>query len=159
MHLILCNSCSGDSCLPLLCQYCRNVKYYYKVGLSICGFGSILVIALLILLCKPISILFGADSVTLGYIVNVIPEFSLGFIALAFNVMISAYLYSTERSLQATVISTLRSIVVSPMIIMLLPELFGENVIWYTFLIYEAIVLIVAANLLKYTERNGIVFK
>lgn len=137
----------------------EDIKFYFKVGVGICGFGSVVVTALLILLCNPISILFGADTVTLDYIEKVIPQYAIGFIALAFNVMISAYLYSTERSLQATTISTLRSIVVSPIIIMFLPEVFGANVIWFTFLIYEAIVLIVAFALLKHSERNGVRFE
>lgn len=137
----------------------KDIKYYYKMGLGICGFGSILVTVLLILLCRPISILFGSDAVTLEYIAKVMPQFSLGFVALAFNVMISAYLYSTERSMQSTIISILRSLIVSPIIIVFLPEVFGVNIIWFTFLIYEAIVVIVSFTLLKHSERNGIVFK
>lgn len=137
----------------------KEIKFYFHVGLGICGLGSILVTALIILLCKPICIMFGADTVTIEYILEVIPKFSMGFIAMSFNVMISAYLYSTERSLDSTVISVLRSIIVSSSVILLLPKVFGANVIWFTFLIYEAIVLIVAIVLLKHSERNGIEFK
>ena len=91
----------------------KDMRFYFKSGLWICGLGSSLVTALVVLLCKPICILFGADAVTIEYILKVLPQFSVGFIAMAFNVMISAYLYSTERSLQSTIISVLRSIVVS----------------------------------------------
>lgn len=137
----------------------KDIKYYYKVGLAICGIGSIVVTALIILACKPTSIMFGANEETLEYIAKVMPQYAIGFVALAFNVMISAYLYSTERSMQATIISVLRSLIVSPIIIILLPSFFGKVVIWFTFLIYETIVLIVAFTLQKHSERNGMVFK
>ena len=77
---------------------------------------------------------------------------------MAVNVMISSYLYSTERSRQAAGISVLRSIIVNLAVILILPYIFGESVIWFSSLIYETIVLIVAVALLKYSERNGIRF-
>ena len=42
------------------------------------------------------------------------------------------------------------------LLILLLPTLFGPRIIWYTFGIYEGLVLIVAWILLKRSERNGI---
>lgn len=78
---------------------------------------------------------------------------------MAFNVMISSYLYSTERSVQAIIINFLRSIVVSSIVILGLPAILGEGIIWHTFGFYEAIVLVVAFILLKRSERDGVVFK
>ena len=78
---------------------------------------------------------------------------------MASNVMISAYLYSTERSGQAVVINFLRSIVVNSGVILILPKIAGAGIIWSCFGIYEAIVLVIAVILLKHSERNGIVFK
>lgn len=96
---------------------------------------------------------------TQSYVLKVLPQFAVGFVVMAVNVMISSYLYSTERSLQATSISILRSIVVNAAVILILPYLFGEGTIWFSLLIYESIVLIIAAALLKHSERNGIRFK
>jgi len=87
------------------------------------------------------------------------PLYSAGFIVSALNVMISTYLYSTERSSQSTIISVLRSLVVNAAVILRLPEIFGADAIWLTFAVYEAIVLIIAVVLLRHSERNGIVFK
>lgn len=137
----------------------EDLKFYFKTGLGICGVGSILVAILAVLLGRPICILFGASGATLEYILGVLPKFAVGFIAMAFNVLTCAYLYSTERSLQSTVISILRSIIISSAVILLLPEIFGVDVIWFTLVIYEAVVLIVAVALLKHSERNGIHFK
>lgn len=136
-----------------------DLTFYFKTGLKISFLGSLFVTILAVLLGRHICILFGTDDVTQSYVLKVLPQFAVGFVVMAVNVMISSYLYSTERSLQATSISILRSIVVNAAVILILPYLFGEGTIWFSLLIYESIVLIIAAALLKHSERNGIRFK
>ena len=87
------------------------------------------------------------------------PMYCWGFVVMAFNVLISAYLYSTDRAVQAVVINVLRSIVVNVAVILLLPNLFGPDAIWTTPGVYEIIALAVAFGLLKHSERNGVIFK
>lgn len=86
------------------------------------------------------------------------PIYTLGFLVMAFNTMISAYLYSTKRSKQADIISLLRSFIVNTVVILALPAVFGSGAVWYAFAVYEAIVLAVAVVLLRRSEKNGIVF-
>lgn len=135
-----------------------DLRFYFKVGLWINFIGSIIITGLILGFSRPICMLFGADAETLEYTLRVLPQYIWGFVVMSFNVMISAYLYSTERSLQAVIINFLRSFVVSTAAILLLPAIFGANIVWFTFGIYEALVLMIAAALLKYSERNGIVF-
>lgn len=137
----------------------KDLKFYLKTGLIIVFVGSILVTGLIIAFSEPICVLFGAEGETLEYIVQVMPMYAVGFIVMAFNVLICSYLYSTERSTQSTIISFLRSIVINTAVILLLPELFGAEAVWITFAVYEAIVLVIAVVLTKHSERNGIVFK
>lgn len=73
--------------------------------------------------------------------------------------MISAYLYSTERTGYAIVLNICRALVLNTAIITGLPALLGSGVIWYTYGISEGSVLIVAFVLLRLSERKGIVFK
>lgn len=137
----------------------KNLKFYFKAGLGISFFGSVFITILAVFFGRNICILFGADMVTQEYVLKVLLQFAIGFIAMALNVMISSYLYSTERTVQAISISILRSIVVNVAVILILPYIFGEGIIWFTLLIYEAIVFVVALVLLKQSERNGITFK
>lgn len=37
--------------------------------------------------------------------------------------------------------------------------LFGSDIIWYTFVLYEAVILILAFVLLRCSERNSIIYK
>lgn len=135
-----------------------GLHYYFKSGLKISVLGSVGVTVLAVLFGKYICQLFGTDAVTQEYVIKVLPQFAVGFIAVAINVMISSYLYSTERSGYALCISVLRSLVLNIAVILLLPKIFGEGIIWFSLLIYEAIVLIIAITLLKRSENDGLQF-
>lgn len=137
----------------------RDLKYFFRAGLLINVIGSIVIYFLLFVVSAPICKLFGADAETLELTVECIPKYAWGFSVMAINTIISAYLYSTKRSYQAIIMNTLRSFVFSLAVILLLPAVFGAEIIWHTFGIYEALVLAVALVLLKSSEKNGIVFK
>lgn len=134
----------------------KDLKFYFKVGILTNFFGSLLVTGLILLFSRPVCNLFGADPATLEYILKIMPQYAWGFVVMAFNVMISAYLYSTERSIPAILLNFLRSIVISAGVILILPRVIGPEVIWVTFGIYETMVLVCAVILLKHTERKGI---
>lgn len=136
-----------------------DLKYYFRAGLIINFVGSIVIYALLFFVGAPVCRLFGADSETLAYTVASMPKYAWGFSVMALNTIISAYLYSTKRSGQAIVMNVLRTFVFDLAIILILPELFPPDIIWYTFGIFELMVLIVAVYITKRSERNGVVFK
>lgn len=136
-----------------------DMKFYFKTGIWTNFIGSIILTSLILLFSRAICTLFGADTTTLEYTLKVMPLYSWGFIVMSFNVMISAYLYSTERSVYAIILNVLRSIVINSAVIMLLPTILGANIVWFSFGIYEAIILIFAVFLLKHSERNGITFR
>lgn len=137
----------------------KDLKFYFKAGLSISAVGSAVITILAILLGKQICVLFGADATTTEYVATALPQFAVGFIITAVNVMISAYLYSTERSALSTSISILRSLIINSAVILILPHIFGNGAIWFSLLVYEAIVLVIASILLRRSERNGIQFQ
>ena len=137
----------------------QDLKYYFRVGMTISVVGSIAVIGLILLFCCPICVMFGAKPDVLDYVIEAMPLYAWGFVPMAVNAMISSYLYSTKRSGYAIVLNILRSLVVSAAVILLLPAVFGADSIWLTFGIYELIVAAVSVVLLKVSERHGLVFK
>lgn len=136
----------------------EEMKYYFHAGLAINFVGGAVIYLLLILFGESVCSLFGTDAETLAYTVHVMPQYAWGFIVMSFNLMVSSYFYSTKRSRQADVVNLLRSFILNTAVILLLPRLFGANVIWHAFGIFEALVLVVAVLLLKRSERNGIQF-
>ena len=78
---------------------------------------------------------------------------------MSLNTIISAYMYSTKRTTWAVVFNVIRSFGFTTLITLALPAIFGGNIIWFTFGIYEALSFVFAVVLLKVSERNGIAFK
>lgn len=137
----------------------KSLHYYFRAGTMINFFGSLIVNGLLFVIGGAVCALFGADPATLEFTVRVMPLYSWGFVAVGITTNISSYLYSTKRSRQADVISILRSFVVNTLIILLLPGIFGGDIVWHSFGIAEAIVMVISIWLLVRSERRGIVFQ
>ncbi len=134
-----------------------ELRFYKKAGIWISGIGSAIITGIIIALTVPICILYAADAQTMAVTVPALPMYAWGFVVQAFNVVISAYLYSTTRTKQAIVINCLRSFAVNILVVLLLPRIFSPQIIWFTFGIYEAIVLIVAVILMQAADRKGII--
>jgi len=73
---------------------------------------------------------------------------------MALNVMIVAYLFSTNKSKQAIFINLLRGIVLTAVITFGVPAVFGGSFAWHTMGIYESLSLVIAIYLLKNTMKT-----
>ncbi len=137
----------------------KDLKYYFHAGLRINLASSVVIGAFLLLCSRSIFSLFGMDSITIDFAVDLLPKYIWGFLAVAPLMMTSAYLYSTKRTGQAITLNVCRSIVFNSIIIFAIPAIFGESAVWFAMGIYEAMALILAIALLKSSEKNGVVFK
>lgn len=137
----------------------ENLKHYYRAGQLISVVGSTLCVAVYITFPHFLCRLFGADAETIDFTAVHMWEYCWGFVVGSMNTILSAYFYSTKRSTHAIILNTIRSLVMNTLIIMLLPMLLGDGVVWHTFGIYEVLMLVIAIVLKKTSERNGIVYK
>lgn len=136
-----------------------DLKYYYKAGWYISLIGSALCVVIYVLFATPLCKLFGADPNTTHFTVVHMWEYCWGFVVASINTLLSAYFFSTKRSIQAIILNVARSLVFNVAIISLLPAMFGGSIVWHTFGIYEIFVLVVGLALKKHSERNGIVYQ
>lgn len=136
-----------------------DLKYYFHSGMLISLVGSTVIVILTVLFDRGICALFAVDAETLAMTVRSMPQYVWGFTVAGANILISAYLYSTKRSKQAIILNVMRSLVVNIVVILGLPALLGSGIVWYTFGIYESLVFVLAFGLLKYSERNGIIYQ
>ena len=90
---------------------------------------------------------------------SALPKFAWAFILIALNLMISSYMYSTKRTIQAVIIAVFRCILLNSASVILLSMLLGKTIIWFTPGIAEAAGFIIAFTLLKNSEKNGTVYK
>lgn len=122
----------------------KALKFYFRASAITTVTGSALVYGLLILFSGPICGLFGVDSATTEYTIGVMPVNAWAFIVMSMNVLLSTYLYSTLHTRKAILVNVLRGLVVTPLVILTLPYLFGGYVTWFTFGIYEIISLVIS---------------
>jgi Na+-driven multidrug efflux pump len=137
----------------------KDLKYYFHSGLVINVSASFAVYALLILFGKPVVSLFNTDPDLIKAAAGALPKFGWGFLLIALNLMTSSYLYSTKRTRYAVIIAICRCIVINSLSILLLPRIAGPGIIWYAVGIAELISFFAAMILLKYSERNGVIFR
>ncbi len=135
------------------------LKGYYRAGMKIVLGGSMICVVLCSLFGRQIGAMFGVDNTTLGLIAQCMPRYAWGFVLAGVNTMISSYLYSTKRSNYAIVLNILRSFVLNILIVVVLSAIFGGGIIWFTFGIYESLMLIVSLTVVKRSEKFGILYK
>lgn len=131
-----------------------DLKYYLKSGILISLVGSSICILAAVVFGKPICKLFGADEVTSSFTLLNMKKFAWAFIVSGFNIIVSAYLYSTKHSLTAIILNLVRSFVAPLISILWLPSVIGEKIIFYTFGISESIVAVLAVVLLVVTLKK-----
>ena len=144
------------------CYGARNEEdllWYRKMGLFIGFTGAFVIYLALLFLGRPVCALYGLDETTMECTMAAMPQYSLGFLIQSSTVILSSYLYSTTKTREAVTINILRSFVINAIVIFLLPELFGPGVIWYTFPVYEAILLVIAIRITRKADQNGVIGK
>lgn len=137
----------------------KSMRFYFKSGLVISAVGSTMCVMLAVVLARPIGVLFGGEGEVLEFTVKFMPQYAWAFIVAGFNTLISAYLYSTKRSASAIIMNVMRSFVINTLIIIGLPAIIGNSIVWYTFGVSEVVVLALAIFLKRHSERNGITFE
>lgn len=135
-----------------------DLKFYFRVSLLIAFVGSLLLYLIFLIVAPNICRLFGLDAETLAFAVQKLPKYAINFVFMSLNTILSAYLYSTKRTGAAVTLNLLRSFVFTISVILILPTLFGAELIWYTAAVYEALSLLAALLLVRATEKNGVVF-
>lgn len=137
----------------------KDLKYYLRSGMVICFAGSALCVLVSIVFARPIGVLFGAEGEVLDFTVKYMPQYAWAFIIAGFNTLISAYLYSTKRSVHAIILNVVRSFVINILVIIGLSAFAGAEIVWFTFGISECVVLIIAFLLKQMSEKNGVEFR
>lgn len=77
------------------------------------------------------------------------------YLLLGFNIVAGYYLQSIMCTKEATLLSLLRGFFLSGILILLLPLLFGPNMIWWTMLITEAVTMACAAYFCLHKARHS----
>ena len=85
---------------------------------------------------------------------KIIRTYSISYLLLVINIFITYYLQAIMKSKGSLILSILRGIVISGIIIIILPIILNDNSIWLTMLITEIIILIISLIMINnYTNK------
>lgn len=130
----------------------EEMKYFFRCGVIINFLLSIGIYALLYFFDETVIRIFNRDTVLVQNASAALPLFGLSFIPMAFNLIYTAFLFSTKRTTQANVIAVCRGIAIKAAAIFYMPVLFGASAIWLAPLAAEMLTLIIAVILTKTTK-------
>lgn len=133
-------------------QDIKGLTAIFRYGIAVNAALSTLVYLLLIAFDEPVIWIFNQDADLLQVASQALPVFSLSFIPMALNLIYTAFLYSTKRTIQSDAIAFSRGIVIKSAAILLVPFLLGGAYIWVAPLLAEGITLVLAL-ILKKTSR------
>lgn len=122
----------------------KGMHWYFRSGITINLVLSIFIYAGLCIFAIPVIRIFNQEPELVKNAASALPLFAVSFIPMAFNLIFTAYLFSTKRTGGANVIAISRGIVVKSLAIFLMPSLLGTEAIWLAPLTAEMVTLILA---------------
>lgn len=146
---------------PLISYYfgageINKVNHLFKIALKTVLITSVLVFASSMIFAGNITGLFINPQETQLFTstVSVFKLYSISFLFVGFNLIISGFFVSIEQPLSSAIISLGRSLVLVTISLFILTKLFGGNGIWITTAVSEFITLIIALSLLFKLFKN-----
>ena len=133
VNAILSGTAQGLQPLWGLCYGERDtdgMNLYFRWGIRINAILSVVIYGLLFLFAEPAIRIFNRDPELVQNASAALSLFGLSFIPMALNLIYTAFLYSTKRTLQADAISLSRGVVLKAAAIFCIPVLLGIDVIW-----------------------------
>lgn len=147
VNAILSGTAQGLQPLWGLCygeQDADGMNLYFRWGIRINAILSVVIYGLLFLFAEPMIQIFNRDPELVQNASAALSLFGLSFIPMALNLIYTAFLYSTKRTLQADAISLSRGVVLKAAAIFCMPVLFGIDVIWLAPFAAELLTLVLA---------------
>lgn len=132
-----------------------GMNEYFRWGRRINVILSSAIYGLLLFFTESVIRIFNQDPELVQNASTALPLFSLSFIPMALNLIYTAFLYSTKRTLLADAISFSRGVVLKAAAIFCLPVLLGGDAIWLAPLAAEMLTLLPARLLFKTSNLTG----
>ena len=152
VNAILSGTAQGLQPLWGLCYGERDtdgMNLYFRWGIRINAILSVVIYGLLFLFAEPVIQIFNRDPELVQNASAALPLFGLSFIPMALNLIYTAFLYSTKRTLQADAISLSRGVALKAAAIFCIPVLLGIDVIWLAPFAAELLTLVLALALTR----------
>ena len=135
----------------------KELKSVFKKSLTIIGICSIVMLALSLLLAKPLSLMYVSyDADLLDLTVNAFRIYSFSFLFAGIAIFGSSFFTALNNGLISAVISFLRTLVFQIAAVLLLPLIWGVDGIWASIIVAEFLAAVLTVVLIfAYRKRYG----
>ena len=130
----------------------EEMNYFLRYGLIINLVLAVLIYILLFYFAEFVIRIFNQDADLVTTAAKALPLFSLSFIPMALNLVFTALMFSSKRTIQANAIAISRGIIVKALAIFCMPILFSNQSIWLAPFAAEIFTLVLAVVLFKTTK-------
>lgn len=127
----------------------EEMNWYFRSGIIINTILSIVIYGVLFFFDAPVIRIFNKEPELVQTATAALPLFALSFVPMAYNLIYTAFLFSTKRTGVSNVIAISRGIVLKALAIFFIPLIAGTDAIWIAPFVAEIITLIIAIVLKK----------
>lgn len=127
----------------------EGMNWYFRSGMGINTILSIAIYAILFFFDVQVIRIFNKDPELVQTATATLPLFALSFVPMAYNLIYTAFLFSSKRTGASNVIAISRGIVLKALAIFCIPLIAGTDAIWIAPFVAEIITLIIAIVLNK----------
>ncbi|KAJ49079.1 Na+ driven multidrug efflux pump, partial [Clostridium tetanomorphum DSM 665] len=129
----------------------------FNMSAKTIGLISILIFAIVNIFTPQLVQVFmdkGANEELYAYSIKAIRMFSLSFIIVGYNILISGFFAAIAKPKYATIISISRGLVIITLVLFIMTAAFGENGIWLATVVSEGISVIASIFIFKNNRYN-----
>lgn len=129
-----------------------EMNWFFRSGMVINSILSVAIFGILFFFDVPVIHIFNQEPELVQTATAALPLFALSFIPMAYNLIYTAFLFSTKRTGVSNIIAISRGIVLKALAIFCIPLIAGTDAIWIAPFIAETVTLIIAI-VLKRTSK------
>ena len=134
----------------------KNLKDILKISIIFLGVLGIFSFIFVSLFSEYIGKIFFREQDMISYVKIVLRIYSLSYIFIGINIFVSAYLTAIKKVIYSALISFPRGILFNSILLLILPNIFGNKIIWIVSFLSEVLTILICVYLLKKIKREGI---
>ena len=134
----------------------KNLKDILKISILFLGVLGIFCSFFISLFSEYIGKIFFREQDMILYVKRVLRIYSLYYVVVGINIFISAYFTAIKKVIYSALITFPRGILFNSILLLILPNIFGNKVIWMVNFLSEVLTIFICIYLLKKIKREGI---
>ena len=134
----------------------KNLKEILKISIIFLGVLGIFCFIFISLFSEYIGKIFFREQDMILYVKRVLKIYSLSYLLIGINIFISAYFTAIKKVIYSALITFPRGILFNSILLLILPNIFGNKVIWIVSFLSEVLTIFICIYLLKKIKKEGI---